>query len=55
MWRIIRSVTRFLSTKDVRQSTEGATCDGRLFGEVSEMVTRHKIYTDPGYQLDVIP
>ena len=35
-----------VSTKDARQSTERATRDGRLIGEVSEirseMVTRHQ-------------
>jgi hypothetical protein len=45
-----------LSTKDARQSIKGATCDGRLFGVVSEirseMVIRHKTYTDSGRQLD---
>jgi hypothetical protein len=48
-----------VSTKDARQSTKGATCDGRLIGEVSEIkseiVTKHKIYTGSGRQLDVIP
>ena len=48
-----------MSTKDARQSTEGATCDGRFVREVSEirseMVTRHKIYIGLGRLLDVIP
>ena len=47
-----------VSIKDARQSTEGATRDGRFVSEVSEikseMVTRHKIYTGLGRQLDVI-
>ena len=53
---------RQLSTKDARQSTGGATRDGRLIGRGAcdqepdgNRDTRHKIYTGSGRQCDVKP
>ena len=55
-------LARQLLTKDARQSTEGATHDGRLIGRGARdqeldgnRDTRHKIYTGSGHQRDVKP
>ena len=55
-------LARQLSTKDARQSIEGATHDGRLFGRGARdqeldgnRDTRHKIYIGSGRQCDIEP